>query len=45
MKRTLTLLIIALMGLPIAAEAQKIDVDLGVKVGANFSNINGTYWE
>jgi hypothetical protein len=45
MKRTLTLLIIALVAIPFAGQAQKIDVDLGLKVGANFSNINGTHWE
>jgi len=43
MKKLLTL-ITALM-LPALVFAQKIDVDLGIKLGANFTNIDGKYWE
>lgn len=45
MKRIFTLMALAIVGLTVKSEAQKIDVDLGVKFGANFSNINGKYWE
>ncbi|HRO42313.1 MAG TPA: outer membrane beta-barrel protein [Flavipsychrobacter sp.] len=43
MKQFVTLLVSFL--LPIVASAQKIDIDLGIKLGANFTNINGKYWE
>ena len=45
MKRIFTLLALAVLGFSAKSSAQKIDVDLGIKVGANFSNINGKYWE
>jgi len=43
MKPLITFL--AALLLPALVFAQKIDVDLGLKLGANFTNINGKYWE
>lgn len=43
MKRFYTILLVAM--LPLSCFAQKLDIGLGVKAGANFSQINGKYWE
>lgn len=45
MNRIITLITAIVLCLPLGAMAQRPDVDLGLKVGANFSNINGKYWE
>ena len=45
MKQVLTLLFAFMFALPVAMKAQKTDVDLGVKLGANFTSINNSYWE
>lgn len=45
MKRIATLLAVVLMALPFSGISQKLDLDLGIKLGANLSNINGKYWE
>ncbi len=47
MKRILTTLLFAGLLLPQLSSAQlgNIGVDAGLKLGANFSNINGKYWE
>lgn len=45
MKRILTLVMVVIISFPFSVEAQKMDVDLGIKIGANFNNINGKYWK
>ena len=45
MKRLLTILLLSLIIQPAVSHAQRPDIDLGLKVGANFSKINGKYWE
>jgi len=45
MNRIITLITAIVLCLPLGALAQRPEVDLGLKVGANFSNINGKYWE
>jgi len=44
MKQFTSLLLIVFF-LPFFVNAQKLDIDLGIKLGANFSNINGKYWD
>ena len=44
MRHYLLLLCAAIM-LPFTGFSQKLDIDLGIKFGANFTNINGKYWE
>jgi len=44
MKHLLTLLLTAVL-FPASSQAQRLDFDLGLKLGANFSNINGKYWQ
>ncbi len=44
MKRFFTLLALSML-LCRTADAQKLDIDLGIKIGANFSNIDGKYWQ
>jgi hypothetical protein len=34
-----------MLTLPVAIHAQKMDVDLGIKLGASFNNVNGSYWQ
>lgn len=43
MKHLITFLLAAVLFS--AAQAQRLDFDLGLKLGANFSNINGKYWQ
>jgi hypothetical protein len=44
MKHLFALLFVFVL-FPGLVHAQKLDFDLGIKLGANFSNINGKYWE
>lgn len=44
MKHVLTVLLSVLL-LPFGLQAQKVDFDLGIKLGANFTEIDGKYWE
>lgn len=44
MKKLVTLFF-GIIFLTVNSRAQKLDIDLGIKFGANFSNINGKYWE
>ena len=43
--RNFLLLLCAATMLPFTGFGQKLDIDLGIKFGANFTNINGKYWE
>lgn len=44
MKHFFTVLLSVLL-LPFGVEAQKLDFDLGIKLGGNFTEIDGKYWE
>jgi hypothetical protein len=41
----LSAILVLTLSLSISGSAQKLGLDAGLKVGANFSNINGKYWE
>lgn len=46
MKKITVLIFAVLMSFPVFAQKQeRLSIDLGLKAGANFSMINGKYWE